>query len=609
MDRTNAWPRMWWVLVLTMTCLGITVDASAQLGALVSPGRLSRPHAALEGMSHCLSCHEAGRQVSAAKCLDCHKPVAQRIAQKTGVHRNVTTDCVACHVEHAGVDGELRPFDQRRFNHPTETKFPLTGLHAAVTCVSCHKTRSFLTAATTCVSCHADPHTPTLGVRCETCHTTTAKFNTAQARFDHNTTAFRLTGAHVKVTCASCHVNKVFSGIKFAACSDCHKDPHEKPMGAACASCHTATTWKTSKVDHSRTTFPLVGKHVQVECVKCHAQPPLDVRVRADTCAACHVDPHKGTFKQDCAACHTQTSFQKGTFDHSATRFPLADKHDGLACAACHKTTTAPGVQDFRGLGTTCASCHADVHRGELGVTCEQCHNARTFEVKSYTHAKPRPFFAGEHAALACEKCHTAPLVPLRATTGERPTRVGFATTATACVSCHRDVHLGQVGDRCESCHAIDGARFALVGFSHDKTVFPLTGKHAPLMCEACHKADTRDFPAGHGTATRLTGVGTECVACHTDPHAAQLGVTCQSCHTVQTFEVPRYTHRNQQALRTFFGGKHAPLACSACHKAATFNGSRTPVTSYQTSTTCVTCHNDVHRGALGPNCATCHRL
>ena len=92
------------LLVAVSALLAIDVaPAAAQLGALVSPGRLSKAHASLEGVTNCLSCHAAGQQVAAAKCLSCHKPIAERIAQKKGVHRAVTADCVTCHVEHAGV--------------------------------------------------------------------------------------------------------------------------------------------------------------------------------------------------------------------------------------------------------------------------------------------------------------------------------------------------------------------------------------------------------------------------------------------------------------------------------------------------------------------------
>jgi len=118
-------------LVLTgLAWLVACGPAEAQLGALLSPGRLSQPHAELEGITKCQSCHEPGRRVTAEKCLACHAPVAERITRKAGVHRNVKGDCVACHSEHAGVTGELRPFDVRRFDHAAETSFRLDDKHA-----------------------------------------------------------------------------------------------------------------------------------------------------------------------------------------------------------------------------------------------------------------------------------------------------------------------------------------------------------------------------------------------------------------------------------------------------------------------------------------------
>jgi hypothetical protein len=107
--------------------LGGTSVAEAQLGALISPGRLSRAHAELEGISQCQSCHERGQRVTAEKCLTCHERVAERVARRFGVHASVTSGCVACHVEHAGVDGELRPFDTRAFNTRPSRAFPSTG--------------------------------------------------------------------------------------------------------------------------------------------------------------------------------------------------------------------------------------------------------------------------------------------------------------------------------------------------------------------------------------------------------------------------------------------------------------------------------------------------
>ncbi len=597
-------------LVPTLALLAGAADASAQLGALVSPGRLNKAHAQLEGLNNCLQCHSKGQQVAADKCLVCHKPVAARIAARKGVHRDVTTNCVTCHVEHAGAEAELRPFDQTAFDHATTAGFPLEGLHAApaTTCAACHKTRSFLTAQTTCASCHADPHKGSLGQTCQTCHATSVTFATATNSFDHNLTRFPLKGAHRTETCESCHKNKQYTGVAFSTCASCHADPHKAKLGPACASCHTETTWRTTRIDHAKTAFPLRARHTTVACAKCHTTPAAIAKLRFDTCAACHADPHRAAFApKDCGACHTESSFTKGAFDHSTTAFPLADKHAGLTCVACHKSSTAVAT-DFRGLKTSCASCHDDAHRGELGTSCAKCHNARTFTVSAFAHANTRSFFGGQHASLTCAQCHIDTMKPAR-TSGPVVLRTGFVTTATTCVSCHKDVHLGQVSQSCERCHTVETAKFGTVGFSHANTAFALTGTHEALRCEQCHKVETAAFPAGPGTARRLTGLGTTCAACHQDPHKAQLGSDCQTCHTANTFTVTRYTHTNARTLRAFFTGRHASATCARCHKplAGTPVGV-TPSADYRVPTTCTVCHTDVHKGSLGANCAACHK-
>jgi len=644
------------VLVMALMLVGMMPrEASAQLGALVSPGRLTRAHGSLEGITNCLQCHSAGRGIAAEKCLTCHKPIADRMTQKKGVHRNVTTDCVSCHVEHAGVDAELRPFNTQRFNHATDTGFPLDGQHASLAnnCAACHKTRSFLTASPSCASCHTDAHKGSLGTDCAKCHTTTVKFAESRTKFDHSRTSFPLVGAHASVTCASCHTSPTYKGVT-ASCASCHKDPHREQFGSACASCHTSQTWRTTKIDHSRTAFPLRGQHASVTCVSCHTKPALQVKPKSDTCASCHTDPHRGVFKQDCSSCHTETTFKKPTgdgFDHSTTKFPLVDKHAGLACAACHtsqgagapaarpvpppparrtnaRTATRSGspgspsssvsAGDFSGLKAECASCHADVHRAELGSACERCHTARTFEVPAFTHAHQSAFFAGQHASLRCAQCHTtsyrqatAAVAVTSARPAARPAvvRTGFTQTAEACASCHMDAHLGQLGARCETCHTVAVAKFAVQSFQHSSTRFPLTGKHAPLACQACHAVATQDFPAGHGTATRFAAIGTDCASCHQDPHRAELGRDCQRCHSTETFAIKRYTHLNARSLAGFFTGRHVTY-CAACHKSgpARTGGATTVLASYRVSTACTACHNDIHRGALGPRCETCHK-
>ena len=218
-------------------------------------------------------------------------------------------------------------------------------------------------------------------------------------------------------------------------------------------------------------------------------------------------------------------------------------------------------------------------------------------------------FFDGGHAALTCAQCHTSTMQPTRTGSAVPLLRIGFTTTPTACVSCHKDVHLGQLKQACETCHPVETPKFRVTEFAHAATRYPLTGKHAPLQCEACHKVETGAFPAGHGTARRLTGMDTACASCHQDPHRGQLGRECETCHGTDTFDARRYTHKNARSLRAFFTGRHASATCAACHKPLAGNPAESKaVANYQVSTRCTTCHTDVHKGALGSACETCHK-
>src|SRR5512141_3302035 len=122
---------------------------------------------------------------------------------KTG---NFPTDCSICHTTNG-----WRPAS---FDH-SKTAFPLAGAHANVTCNTCHVNGNF-NISTTCSSCHLKDYNGTTNpshaaakfpIDCQVCHSTTAW---QPASFDHSKTAFPLTGAHVSVTCASCHINGVY---------------------------------------------------------------------------------------------------------------------------------------------------------------------------------------------------------------------------------------------------------------------------------------------------------------------------------------------------------------------------------------------------------------
>ena len=170
----------------------------------------------------------------------------------------------------------------------------------------------------------------------------------------------------------------------------------------------------------------------------------------------------------------------------------------------------------------------------------------------------------------------------------------GIAELPTDCIGCHRvdDVHRGQEGEACGSCHGSASWRTG-VRFDHDLGAFPLLGMHAAVPCEGCHaSAAFREAPR-------------TCVRCHAsaDAHRGRLGTTCEACHTPGAWALWHFDHgeRTDFALR----GAHRGLACEACHRDAVEG----PAESVSAPTRCVDCHRgeDVHGGGFGPRCGRCH--
>ncbi len=609
--------------------LAATPRAWAQgVGSLVSPGKLSKPHAKLEGIENCEKCHEPGHKVTAARCLECHKPVAERIRARKGVHRDATgDDCATCHVEHAGLDGDLRHFTTKGFDHKGQAGFPLDGLHAPLDCKACHKTRSFLGLTASCASCHKDVHNGTLGSACQTCHSTSVAFKDTRKAFDHAKTKYALTGAHAKVPCESCHRTKGdYRVARYAACEACHKNPHVPALGT-CTSCHVTTSFRTlaegRKFDHAKTAYPLKGRHAAVACQSCHVKPATLVKLKYTRCADCHRDVHKGVFgAEDCAACHTESGFRPAKFDHAKrTKFPLDGRHLATPCAACHKAAAAKGrvplaerTVDFRGAKAACASCHADPHKGRLGATCQTCHGTTSFKLSAFEHPRRPEFFVGAHAGVACEKCHLAePASAAGPAKSPAPAAASrkYRGVSFECATCHRDPHLGQVGADCAKCHGLATKGYKPDLFRHAQSTFALTGRHESVPCAKCHARETGTFPAGRGTAVRLTGISTECRTCHKDPHLGQLPQRCETCHDTASFRVAKFTHPARKETADFFAGKHATIACAECHRkeTAVYPAGRGTAVRYTLPVDCAHCHEDAHRGALGRDCASCHNV
>ena len=76
------------------------------------------------------------------------------------------------------------------------------------------------------------------------------------------------------------------------------QSPHGK-LSLECAACHRSDGWTpvqiSKKFDHSKFGFPLVGAHTTTNCRAC--RQGLDFKGTSTTCASCHQDTHRGSWR------------------------------------------------------------------------------------------------------------------------------------------------------------------------------------------------------------------------------------------------------------------------------------------------------------------------
>ncbi|MFZ4520687.1 MAG: cytochrome C [Bacteroidales bacterium] len=505
------------VLILLATLAGHPVFAQ------ISPGELSKVHAHLEGLSNCTKCHILGKKVSNQKCLECHTELKARVDQKKGYHASAETrgkECVTCHSDHHGLNFQIIRFVKEKFNHNL-TGFNLTGAHGKKQCIDCHKPEfikdqkikrkkfTYLGLAPTCITCHADYHQQTLSATCTECHDFDA-FKPAK-KFDHAKAQFHLTGKHQAVACVLCHKTGLknelkyqeFKGLKFDNCSNCHKDVHNNKFGQNCTQCHTEQSFSiirsTQNFDHGKTGFKLEGKHQKVTCSSCHKTKFTNV-LKFAKCVDCHSDYHKNQFVRDgispdCSQCHTVNGFSESTYtieQHNTGSFALKGAHLATPCFACHKRENAKTdtTWKFRQIGKRCNDCHENTHLGIIsdkyypGGSCESCHNESRWAAINFDHQKTAFSLSGAHAKKSCRDCHFK-----KDQTGT--INQEFAGLPVSCSSCHADNHQKQFetdgATDCGRCHDLSAFKPASK-FDHDKTLFPLDGKHKNVACNKCHK-------------------------------------------------------------------------------------------------------------------------
>jgi hypothetical protein len=472
-------------------------DSSAQL---ISPGRLSTPHAELSGLLDCTQCHELGTPgISEERCLTCHLPLARRIREGTGFHASdsTSTRCASCHAEHYGEDFQLVRFDSTSFAHEA-AGYVLDGAHAEL--------------------------------QCRTCHVPELVTDRAVRDFKGRNGTLARTYLGLPTVCASCHVGD---------------DPHQDQFaGEACTACHNTEEWhEVPGFDHRATRYPLTGRHAEVACSSCHRAEAAAGTVASrdfiryaplgfSTCTACHRDEHAGTMAGACTTCHSTEGWDRvdpgtveGRFEHESTGFLLEGAHEAAQCGTCHdpEARRSPDLQlSYVAASLTrafpipvaddCLACHRDVHEGVFadapgGPSCTSCHGQQEWLPASYGIARhnleSRFQLADAHLTVACETCHR----PAGATLDLSPP---FET----CATCHQDddPHANQFADRtCDSCHT--AVSFAIPDFDHEATAFPLEGGHEGVECAACHR--TEEDPSG--SFVRYLPVPAECSDCHMD--------------------------------------------------------------------------------------------
>ncbi len=563
----------------------------------------------------CAACHSGDFNNTPNTCFGCHESDYNATIDPDHQALQFSTDCITCHSESTWVPST--------FDHDGQF-FPIySGSHAGEwdQCLDCHTTPGDFSIFT-CVTCHTateteEEHDGVGGYfynsdACLACHPT----GEGDDGFDHNMTAFPLTGAHISVDCISCH-DAGLEGTS-SICADCHTadfnesiNPNHGTLNLStdCAMCHTtAPDWNPATFNNHNDFYVLEGAHVAIanDCASCHNG---EYNNTPNTCFGCHESDYNETtepnhmvaqFSTDCATCHSENTWIPSTFDHDGQYFPIySGEHNGVwdQCSECH---TNPGDYGI----VTCTTCHmegetADEHVGVAGYNfnssaCLACHPTGDAEGALDHNMTDFPLI-GAHLTVDCFSCHDPDFGPL----------------STECSSCHltdynesTNPNHGNLGlsTDCVVCHTTD-LDWNPATFDVHNDFYVLNGAHAEIAtdCATCHNGDYNNTP-------------NTCFGCHetdynqtTNPQhvALQLDNDCATCHTESEWIPATFdAHDDFYPLN----GAHAEIAadCATCHNGDYNN----------TPNTCYGCHSEDYELTTNPphaslqfdtDCATCH--
>lgn len=573
-------------------------------------------------LNNCAECHLPGEDYAntSRECFSCHQTDYSTATNPNHYTANISTQCDECHT----TAPDWKPAE---FLLHDAQYFPVySGSHNGewINCAECH-TNPGNYGVFTCIDCHEhnqpemnDEHEGIGGyiyesIACFECHPT----GEAEEGFNHNASAFPLTGAHTMTACIDCHTEG-YAGTT-TICYECHTSDFNQStnpdhlaigIGNECELCHsTAPDWMPATFDMHSESYPLTGAHAEIQnnCYDCHEG---DYNNTPNACAGCHTPQYDQSVNPnhtalglsfECEMCHTtQPDWMPANFPVHNEYYMLEGAHAAIAndCFTCHEGNyvTTPN---------TCYACHIPEYNqttdpshtaAQFPTECEVCHNQLAWEPSTFNHdGQFFPIYSGEHAGEwdMCSDCHND------------PTNYAVFT----CLTCHlpgptNDEHEGIPGyaynsEACLACHP-DGSSTG--AFNHNVTSFPLTGAHTAVLCNDCH-------------TTGYTGTPTDCAECHStafnqsiNPNHVALGIPndCALCHSTEPGWQPAGfpIHNNYYVLE----GAHMGIAedCFECHEG---NYNSTPNTCYGCHASDYNQTNDPsHLSAQFPTtCDDCH--
>jgi hypothetical protein len=399
-----------------------------------------------------------------------------------------------------------------------------------------------------------------------------------------------------------------------ARCGLCHSEHHGPDYAVVNRqSFAQAGIADPNAFDHGPIGFAMEGRHLELDCAKCHKNAQVAVLPEGQTrylgldreCAACHEDRHEGRMLLSCEACHGQKDFKQLEPGGHDEHLPLTGAHAEVACRDCHALEVLGAVRKPR--ARSCADCHESPHRAAFEESCDACHEVESFrdklrEITPEQHARSGFALDAPHDQAFCADCHKEAQTFAERYPGRRPQQ---------CEACHADAHEGyfdkQAGG-CAECHS--GTSFSGSSgaeFDHGRwTRFGLIGAHAQAECEACHAPTPKPDRFGR-TFGRVKGYS-GCASCHNDPHQRRFETGCESCHAQTSFRTfpDGFDHGRWTGFALI--GAHGEARCSACHeplrKPDEFGRTWKPAKGNR----CADCHDDPHAGQLPMRCDRCHK-